>query len=74
MFEYYLYVQLTQTVGEYRVNGEIIYEGGFCDGAMHGKGRLLFDTGEIWAGKFWKVKLLRCNGRHMKFQGLRGVC
>lgn len=37
------------------MHGEIIYEGGFCDGAMHGEGRLLFDTGETWAGQFWKV-------------------
>eukprot|EP00904_Undaria_pinnatifida_P000154 jgi/Undpi1/10139/HiC_scaffold_28.g12593.m1 len=40
--------------GEYRVHGETIYEGRFRDGAMHGEGRLLFDTGETWAGQLWK--------------------
>eukprot|EP00752_Nemacystus_decipiens_P004683 g4271.t1 len=40
--------------GEYRVHGEIIYDGEFCNGAMHGKGRLLLDSGDIWAGQFWK--------------------
>lgn len=41
--------------GEYRAHGEIIYDGKFCNGAMHGKGRLLLDSGDIWAGQFWKV-------------------
>ncbi|CAM9528433.1 unnamed protein product [Ascophyllum nodosum] len=40
--------------GEYRVNTEIIYEGAFCNGAMHGDGRLLLDNGETWVGKLRK--------------------
>ncbi|CAM9984852.1 unnamed protein product [Scytosiphon promiscuus] len=40
--------------GEYRIHGEIIYDGQFYDGAMHGSGRLLLDNGDIWAGQFWK--------------------
>ncbi|CAN0444455.1 unnamed protein product, partial [Scytosiphon promiscuus] len=38
--------------GEYRIHGEIIYDGQFYDGAMHGSGRLLLDNGDIWAGQF----------------------
>lgn len=45
----------TVKTGEYRAHGEIIYDGQFCNGAMHGKGRLLLDSGDIWAGQFWKV-------------------
>ncbi len=41
--------------GEYRAHGEIIYDGKFCNGAMHGEGRLLLENGDIWAGQFWKV-------------------
>lgn len=48
---------LLPAAGEYRVHGETIYEGKFRDGAMHGEGRLLFDTGETWAGHFWKVNI-----------------
>ena len=48
----------THRIGEYRAHGEIIYDGKFCNGAMHGQGRLLLDNGDIWAGQFWKVKLL----------------
>lgn len=41
--------------GEYRVDAEVVYEGAFCDGMMHGDGRLLFENGEIWEGQLWKV-------------------
>ncbi|CAM9277889.1 unnamed protein product, partial [Pylaiella littoralis] len=41
--------------GEYRVHGEILYDGQFSNGAMHGKGRLLLENGDIWDGQFWKA-------------------
>lgn len=37
------------------MQGETIYDGNFSDGMMHGQGHLLMDTGETWAGQFWKV-------------------
>lgn len=41
--------------GEYRVRGETVYDGVFNNGAMHGQGCLLLDTGETWVGQFCKV-------------------
>lgn len=50
--------------GEYRVRSEVIYEGDFRDGMMHGTGRLLLLSGEVWAGHFWKV--VRFKGKQLK--------
>lgn len=41
--------------GEYRVRGDVIYEGEFRSGMMHGEGRLLVAGGNVWDGRFWKV-------------------
>lgn len=38
--------------GEYKVNGEVLYEGDFSRGKMHGKGIYLFANGNIWRGTF----------------------
>ncbi|GMH83618.1 hypothetical protein TrVE_jg11380 [Triparma verrucosa] len=38
--------------GEYKVNGEILYEGDFSRGQMHGNGIYLFSNHDIWRGTF----------------------
>ena len=38
--------------GEYRVNGEVIYEGDFNKGQMHGKGIYMFSNHDTWKGTF----------------------
>ena len=38
--------------GEYKVNGEVLYEGDFSRGKMHGKGMYLFANHDVWRGTF----------------------
>lgn len=38
--------------GEYKVNGEVLYEGDFSRGQMHGNGIYLFSNHDIWRGTF----------------------
>jgi hypothetical protein len=38
--------------GEYKVNGEVLYEGDFSRGKMHGRGSYLFANGNTWKGTF----------------------
>ena len=38
--------------GEYKVNGEVLYEGDFSRGKMHGRGNYLFANGNTWKGTF----------------------
>lgn len=38
--------------GDYKVNGEVMYEGGFNHGRLSGDGRLLLPGGEMWHGPF----------------------
>jgi len=38
--------------GEYKVNGDVLYEGDFSRGKMHGRGTYLFANGNTWKGTF----------------------
>jgi len=38
--------------GEYKVSGEVVYEGDFFHGKMHGKGTYLFANHDWWMGTF----------------------
>jgi len=39
--------------GELKVSGEMVYDGNFKDGRMHGEGTYLFENGDEWKGGFW---------------------
>ncbi|CAN0044028.1 unnamed protein product, partial [Phaeothamnion confervicola] len=43
--------------GEYRVRGEVVYDGSFVDGFMHGTGLLTFPAGDAWEGGMWRDQL-----------------
>ena len=38
--------------GEFRVNGEVIYDGEIYRGKMHGTGMISFENDDTWKGKF----------------------